>query len=85
MRGLNLSTSLVIIVSLACLVTTPGFALAYTGPGPALELVPFFYSLLVWVTLALSSVLLWPLNALILRLRKRGEKPVAQGQQAPAA
>ena len=68
MRGINLSVT---VLSLSSLVSAPGLALAYTGPGPALELVPFFYSLLIWVGVALGSVLLWPVNALMLRLRRR--------------
>jgi hypothetical protein len=68
MRGINVSTT---VLSLFCLLSAPGLALAYTGPGPALELVPFFYSLLIWVGVALGSVLLWPVNALMLRLRRR--------------
>lgn len=74
MRGLNLLTCLVMVFSVACVLSTPSFAQAYTGPGPAMELIPFFYSLLVWASLALGSVLLWPLNAMILRLRKRGSQ-----------
>jgi hypothetical protein len=71
MCGINLRAYSVIVLSLFCLLSTPGLGLAYTGPGPALELVPFFYSLLIWVGVALGSVLLWPVNALMLRLRRR--------------
>jgi hypothetical protein len=71
MRGRNVCTLPAIVLSLWCLLAAPSFALAYTGPGPALEMVPFFYSLLVWATLALGSALLWPINALLLRLRNR--------------
>jgi hypothetical protein len=48
---------------------------AYVGPGPGLELVPYFFSLLTWVGLAFGAVLLWPISVLLGRLR--GEKAVS--------
>ncbi len=55
----------------------PGL-LAYVGPGPGLELIPSFFSLLTWIGVAIGAVLLWPMAILWRRLR-RGKEP---GQQA---
>jgi len=69
MRGPKVGLLLVVVLSLSCLLMVPNFALAYVGPGPGLELVPYFFSLFLWVGLAMGAVLLWPFQALIRRLR----------------
>jgi hypothetical protein len=43
---------------------------AYAGPGPGLELIPSFLGLLACAGMALGAVLLWPLSALLRRLRE---------------
>jgi hypothetical protein len=65
MRGDKGWLFLGVILSVSCLLQVPNLALAYIGPGPGLELIPSFYSLLVWVGLALVAVLLWPAGALL--------------------
>jgi hypothetical protein len=60
-----------VVLALSGLVLVPGAALAYVGPGPGLEMVPHFYSLLGWVGLALAVALLWPVRGLV-RGRWRG-------------
>jgi hypothetical protein len=55
----------VLVVALAGLFLTPAGALAYVGPGPGLQMVPRFYSLLGWVGLALAAAVLWPVGGLI--------------------
>ncbi len=42
--------------------------LAYVGPGPGVEFIPYFLGLLAWAGLALGALLLWPLAALGRRL-----------------
>jgi hypothetical protein len=46
------------------------FMLAYAGPGPGLELIPYFLGLLAWAGMAVGAVILWPVSALLRRLRK---------------
>jgi hypothetical protein len=46
----------------------PTPALAYVGPGPGLELIPYFFSLLTWVGLAVGATLFWPITSLVRRL-----------------
>src|SRR5262245_9544591 len=75
MLGHRFCLLLAITLSLSCLLLVPNHALAYVGPGPGVELIPYFYSLLVWVGLALTSILLWPVQALLFRLR--GGRPQA--------
>jgi hypothetical protein len=44
--------------------------LAY-GPGPGVELIPYFLGLLAWMGLALAAVLGTPLSALLRLVRRR--------------
>jgi hypothetical protein len=63
----------------------PRCLLAY-GPAPGVELIPYFFSLLGWVGLALAAVLLSPLAALLRRLRKaRGGPPAAPRDEPTTA
>ena len=48
--------------------------IAYVGPGPGLEFIPYLFSLLTWVGLALGAVLLWPISVFVRRLR-HGKEP----------
>jgi hypothetical protein len=73
MRGHRLWFVLAAGLSVSGLLLAPHPALAYVGPGPALELVPYFYSLLTWVGLALGAALLWPVRAW-LRLPRRAAR-----------
>jgi hypothetical protein len=59
-----------ILVALAGLFLAPSAAWAYVGPGPGMELMPFFQSLVVWIGLGFGAALLWPVQALISRLRR---------------
>jgi hypothetical protein len=56
--------------------------LAYVGPGPGLEFVPYFFSLLTWIGLALAAVLLWPITVLWRRLRRRDNVPQQGGDKS---
>jgi hypothetical protein len=51
--------------------------LAY-GPVPGVELIPYFLGLLAWVALAIGSILLSPLSALLRRLRRGKSAPPAE-------
>ena len=54
----------------------------YVGPGPGLELIPYFLSLLTWVGLAFGAVLAWPIAALL--RRGRGKETAATADEAPS-
>ena len=64
----------VVEMSYSCMSRGFGVLLGY-GPLPGLELIPFFIALLVWVGLALLSVLLWPICGLVRCLRKPRTAP----------
>jgi len=70
----------VALVASAGLLLAPNAAWAYVGPGPGMEMIPFFQSLVVWIGLGMGAALLWPLRTLLSRLR-RGRQP----QEAAAA
>ncbi|HEV3143669.1 MAG TPA: hypothetical protein VGZ47_07295 [Gemmataceae bacterium] len=59
------------------------FVLAY-GPVPGMELVPYFLALLAWAALAIISIFLSPITALLRRLRK-GKNVAAEAEVEPAA
>jgi hypothetical protein len=52
-----------------------GTAPAYVGPGAGLELVGYFFGLVAWVGTVFCAVLLWPVYALLRRLRGDKGKP----------
>jgi hypothetical protein len=62
----------------------PAGVLAY-GPGPEVELIPYFFSLLTWAGLSVVAVLLWPLNALLRRFRKSRGAPPVEAKGGPSA
>ncbi len=62
-------------LALCFLLLGPCSAWAYVGPGPGLELLPHFFSLLAWAGLAGGAVLLWPISAL-LRWLRAPQKPL---------
>jgi len=50
------------------LLTMPTPALAYAGPGPGLEMIPYFFSLLTWAGIAVGATLAWPVSSLLRRV-----------------
>ena len=48
-------------------------ALAYVGPTPGPEFVGYFASLLTWLVVVFSALLLWPIHALRQRFWRRKE------------
>ena len=61
----------------------PGVVLAY-GPGPPVDLIPYFLALAGWAGLALAAVLLSPLTALIRFLRRIRGAPPDRPKRAPS-
>jgi hypothetical protein len=57
------------------------------GPGPGMELIPYFLAMLAWAGLAVLGILLSPVTALVRRIRGRrpGAEPPAQAAPPPAA
>ena len=52
------------------MITAFSDALLAYGPVPGMELVPYFLAMLAWVALAIISIFLSPITALMRRLRK---------------
>jgi membrane protein implicated in regulation of membrane protease activity len=62
------------LLALTFLLLAAGPALAYGVPGGSVEFVGYFVSLLTWLGLAFSAVFLWPLYALLRKIRGRNNK-----------
>jgi hypothetical protein len=84
-RGPNRWIVLTVAVSFSGLLLVPNHALGYVGPGPGLELIPSFYSLLTWVALALGVALLWPVQSLLCGLREWWRTGGAAEMPSPGA
>jgi|SRR5262245_20524908 len=61
-----------------------GDAAAYVVPGVGPDFFAQFISLIVWLVVAFSSVLLWPVYALLRRFRGRGATVVPACETAKA-
>ena len=70
------------LLALAVLLAWSGRAMAYVGPGAGLELIPYFFGLLMWVVIAFVTLLLWPVFALVRLIR--GSRGKADGAPAEA-
>lgn len=55
------------------------------GPAPGVELIPYFLGLLAWAGLAFTTILLWPLSALLRRFRKAKRAPESDPKSEPIA
>lgn len=75
----------IVVVALAVVAMCPGTASAYVGPGPGMEMIPYFMSLLVWAGVAMGGALLWPVSAFISRFRKPRAPTLPDSSQQPAA
>jgi hypothetical protein len=61
-------------ISVAAFLPMPAGVLAY-GPGPPVDLIPYFLGLAAWAGFAVIAIVLSPLTALLRRLRgKRNHK-----------
>ena len=84
MRGLRPFILITVFLSLSYVVLAPSLALAYVGPGPGAELIPFFSSLLVWVGLALGAAFLWPIHAVLSKVRNSFRRRKGASQETGA-
>ena len=71
MLGRDLSTVCKVLVALSVLLLGADRALAYVGPGADVTFISSAMTLLAWVLAAFGSVLLWPVYALLRRIRRR--------------
>ncbi|QJW94932.1 hypothetical protein [Frigoriglobus tundricola] len=67
-------------LSLLLLAAAPAFA--YGGPGAGVEFIGYFMALLAWLGMCVSAVFLWPIYALIRKIRGR-KNPSAQELPRP--
>ena len=74
MPGRNLSTVCNVLLAVAVLLLGADRALAYAGPGVDVTFITYAMTLLLWVLAAFSAVLLWPVYALLRRIRRRKNK-----------
>jgi hypothetical protein len=59
------------LLALSLLLFAAAPVLAYGGPGAGVEFIPYFLSLLAWLGVCFSAVFLWPIYALLRKLRGR--------------
>jgi len=71
----NLRVAGKIFLALAVLLLLAGNATAYVGPGSGLDLIGYFMSLTAMATVIFSSIVLWPIYAVLRRIR-RGKNPL---------
>jgi hypothetical protein len=65
-----------VLSALAILLLGSNSAMAYVGPGTDLSFISYGVSLLAWLVAVFSAVLLWPVYALLRRIRGRQNKSV---------
>jgi hypothetical protein len=77
--------------ALALVLLGANSAMAYVGPGADLAFVSYALTLLAWVLTAFSAILLWPVYALLRRIRGGKNKststppPATALEKTPAA
>ena len=69
MSDRNLRTVGKVLLALLLLLFGANSAMAYVGPGADLAFISYAMTLLAWIFAAFSAVLLWPLYALLRRIR----------------
>ncbi len=74
MPGRNLSTVCKVLLALSVLLLGADQAMAYVGPGADVTFISYAMTLLLWALTAFSAVLLWPVYALLRRIRRRKNK-----------
>ena len=75
MPGRNPSTVCKVLLALSVLLLAADRAMAYAGPGVDVTFISSMMALLWWVLAAFSAILLWPVYALLRRLRGRKDGP----------
>jgi hypothetical protein len=73
-RGRDLSPVCKVLLTFSVLLLGADRALAYVGPGADVTFISSAMTLLAWVLAAFSAVLLWPVYALLRRIRGRQSK-----------
>jgi len=83
----NLCAAEKALLALAVLLLLASSATAYVGPGSGLDLIGYFMSLTAMVTVMFSSIILWPIYAVLRRFRpgKNQVKNEAQDENVPGA
>ena len=84
MPGRNLSTVCKVLLALFVLLLGADRATAYAGPGADVTFISYAMTLLAWVLAAFSATLLWPVYALLRRIRGRKNKPAMTSSIEPA-
>ena len=84
MLGRDLSTVCKVLVALSVLLLGADRALAYVGPGADVTFISSAMTLLAWALAAFSAVLLWPVHALLRRLRRRQNRSTTASSPAAA-
>ena len=74
MPGRNLSAVSKVVLALSVLLLGANRAMAYAGPGVDVSLIGYAMTLLAWVLAAFSAVLLWPVYALLRKIRGRKDE-----------
>jgi hypothetical protein len=82
--GRNLSTVCKVLLALFVLLLGAGRAMAYVGPGADVTFIGSAMTLLAWVLAAFSATLLWPIYALLRRIRGRKNTSAMSPSSEPA-
>ena len=69
MPGRNLATVCKVLLALSVLLLGADPALAYVGPGADVTFIGTALTLLLWMLAAFSAILMWPVYALLRRIR----------------
>jgi len=77
MPGRNLFTVVKVLLALSILLLAAESAWAYVGPGADVAFISYAMTLLAWVLAAFSTVLLWPIYALIRKIRGKNKSTTA--------
>lgn len=77
MPGRNLFTVAKVLLALSILLLAAESAWAYVGPGADVAFISYAMTLLAWVLAAFSTVLLWPIYALIRKIRGKNKSTTA--------
>jgi hypothetical protein len=81
----NISVVGKVLLALSVLLLGADSALAYVGPGADVAFISYAMTLLMWVLAAFSTVLLWPIYALIRKMRGRGSQAELENQEKSTA
>jgi hypothetical protein len=74
-----------VVLALSVLLLDADSAMAYVGPGADVAFISYAMTLLAWMLAAFSAVLLWPIYALIRKVRGRRSRAEPGNQEKSAA